>query len=82
MCTAFISQKFDRRQRRLGLLYKIPNPFTSLEQYQQFTHEDLRSMSRALLKRELAKIRLRLLYDDDPPSWLLKRFDIIREALR
>lgn len=81
MCTFFIPQDRDRRQWRFNRFYAVPNPFTSLEQYYQFTHIDLREMTKPLLRRELAKIRLRLLYDDKPARWILDRLEKVREAL-
>ena len=82
MYTSLLPRFRGRRQYRLDFLYEPPNPLVSLEQYEKFTHADLRRMSRALLKRELAKVRLRLIYDDNPPFWMIERLDAIRKALK
>jgi len=82
MYTSSLPRFLGSRQHRLDFLYKPPNPLVSLEQYEKFTHADLRRMSRALLKRELVKVKMRLIYDDNPPSWILKRLDAVREALK
>lgn len=82
MCISFLTRIQDRRQWRFDRLYVAPNPLESLEQYQRFIHVDLKEMTKPVLKRELSKVRLRLLYDDNPPGWILKRLEKLQKALQ
>lgn len=66
----------------LNHLYSVPDPLGSLEQWECFKHVDLGRMTRPFLLRELDRLRLRLLLDEDPDPWLVTRLSAIEEALR
>jgi len=79
-----LSLPYERKacQKRLDFFYRQPNPLTSFEQWQKFIHDDLQNMTRALLRREHARLKLRLLYDEKPASWFIERFEKIGALLK
>ena len=64
------------------LICPVPDPWASLEQRERHEHLDLSRMSRPDLLRELGRVKLRLLLDDAPDAWLLKRHEKLCEASR
>ena len=65
----------------LDLLYPLPRPFESREEYERFMHADLPRRPRAELARERERLRDRLVHDDDPDPWLLIRMTKLTEIL-
>ena len=63
------------REQWLDLKYAVPNPFNSEEAGKKHRHEDLEAMRPAELRREIERLRGRLLYDDNPSAWLMERLD-------
>ena len=82
MMYPFLTQERKANQRKLDFLYARPNPFTSYEEWEKYSHSDLQNMTRALLKREHARLKLRLLYDERPAAWFLERLEKIGALLR
>lgn len=64
------------------VVYPIPDPFRSLEEWERWRHLDLPELSTPELLRERARLRLRLTLDDAPDSWCLERLQAIEGALR
>ena len=71
-----------RQLARLELFYREPDELDTLEQWQTRWHQDLAVLSRPELRAEFAKVRLRLLLDENPSAWFLEREQALREALR
>ena len=63
------------REQWLRWIYSVPNPFDSEEAGKRHRHEDLESMSPAELRREIERLRDRLIHDDSPHDWLCERLD-------
>lgn len=57
---------------QLGWLYSIPEPLHSEEEWNRSRNLDLDTLSRSELWRELLRVRLRLLCDPAPASWLVE----------
>lgn len=64
-----------------ALLYPVPDPVESLEQNERYHHRDLARLAEPELRRELERLRLRLLLEDDLPAWLLQRRMRLEHAL-
>lgn len=62
-----------RPPRWLDDVYRRPDPFRSLEEWQRLNHLDLADMSHAELRRDLGALRMRLHVDPMPDPWLLER---------
>lgn len=62
-------------------IYRVPEPADTLEDFERHAHRDLAGMSRPVLLRERARLRLRLTLDDAPDGWLLDRLRRIDEML-
>lgn len=82
MSNLLLPQRRKACQRRLNFFYKQPNSLSSYEEWKKFTHKDLQNMTLALLKRERSRLKLRLLYDEEPSDWFLQRLDRIEERLK
>lgn len=67
--------------RFLDLLYCQPNPLESEDAFEMFAHADLSRRTKADLKRELARLEHRLLFDNGPPSWLTERQGLLKDAI-
>lgn len=59
----------------------LPNLLDTQGQYEQYIHADLQRMTPQELHRELGRVRLRLLLEEPPQSWLCDRVTAIRDAL-
>ncbi len=68
--------------RPLELLYPLPQPLDSLEDYDRVTHRDLSRLDTASLRREHYRCRHRLNCEHDPSPWLAERLAAIRAELR
>lgn len=68
----------------LHVLYPIPNPFDTLEQYQRCIHADLPRFTRDELLAERAQVKLRLQVstERDGRAWLEERLAAVSRALR
>jgi hypothetical protein len=64
----------------LDALYPPPSA-SSLEQYERAKHRDLPHLARAELRRELERLRLRLLLDDGPGRWFIERLSKLERAI-
>ncbi len=72
------------RTKSKGLLeafYVVPDPLADYESWERFTHRDLQRLTEAELLREQERVRLRLVMDDKPDTWLLERLAALREVL-
>ncbi len=67
--------------RWLDRFYRVPNPFRTIEEYERYYHQDLPRFSKPQLVRERERVRHRLVFDDDPPEWLLLRLYRLEEIL-
>ena len=82
-----VSSKNRNHQRRgvpealLQRYYPLPDVFNSIEEYQRFRHRDIPAMDATELHRELVRVEMRLLWDDNPHIWLFERREILRQAL-
>ena len=65
----------------LDKLCPIPNPLESYEEYTRLVNSDLLDMSLEDLVREKSKLRLRILLDKAPISWLSNRLREVEAAL-
>ena len=67
----------------LHVLYPIPDPFDTLEQYQRAIHADLPRFTRAELAAEARQVRLRLEVstEQDGRAWLEQRLAAVAQAL-
>ena len=63
------------------LVYSVPNPWATLEQHERHEHRDLKRQSHPELRRELERLKLRLLLDDAPDPWLFARLDLLRRVI-
>jgi hypothetical protein len=62
----------------LELLYDLPRPMRSLEDYQRLTHCDLPAMTERELERELGRTWLRIMLSWPPTDdWLWARRDAV-----
>ena len=61
----------------LDLVYPVPPEVLPDEQY---FHDDIPQMNDSQRRRELERVRLRLLLDPKPHSWLFERMDRLEEA--
>ena len=61
----------------LDCVYPVPPEMPPGEQY---FHEDITEMNDSQRRRELERVRLRLLLDPKPHPWLLERMDRLEEA--
>lgn len=64
------------------IIYRLPDPFDTQSQYETSVHADLVSMTPFELCQELRRVRLRLLLEKRPPSWLHERAAAVQHALR
>ena len=64
------------------LLYPVPDPFDTMEQFEKFVCRDLDAMSMPELIAEQQRVRLVLLIQPSPNAWFLKRLQAIEEAMR
>lgn len=69
-------------ERRLQLLYPLPDPMVSLEEWERSTHADLASMDLFALERERYRARHRYYLEARPHPWLARRLEAIRAELR
>jgi hypothetical protein len=67
------------RTRWLDRLYRLPNPFDTLEGWRRAMHLDLVELSPGELENERIKVRLRLAYTPDE-TWLHDRLKKLRAA--
>lgn len=66
----------------LDRLYPIPDPFNTSEEYEKEKHLDIQSMNLPSLKAERARVRMRLLYDQNPSAWLIERLNVLEEEIK
>jgi hypothetical protein len=66
----------------LDRIYPLAQPFDSLEEWERAAGADLAAMSTAELRRELGRVRLRLMLDLNSPEWLLNWLAQLQGALR
>lgn len=79
-----MKRRFHRGQhsyRLLDAISPLPDPFDCLEDYERYVHRDLDSLTVTMLHRELEKVKLRLLVDDEAPAWFAERLRKVKEAL-
>lgn len=70
------------RQAILDALCPLPSPNSTEEEFIQFCHKDLETLTVEELRTEQERIRFRLIFDDAPDPWFLERFKAIEEELR
>lgn len=68
-----------RRAKYLDWIYPVPSDGCYDARY---FHADISEMNEAQRRRELERVRLRLLQDHQPHPWLLDRFDDLEESLQ
>lgn len=66
----------------LDWLYPLPDPFNTFEEYEKENHLDIQFLSLSSLKAERARVKMRLLYDQNPPAWLIERLNVIEEEIK
>lgn len=68
----------------LDVLYPIPNPFDTLEQYQRCIHADLEHFTKdeLLAERRQVSLRLDVSTERDGRVWLEERLERVNRALR
>lgn len=68
----------------LQVLYPVPDPFDTLEQYRRAIHADLPTFTRDELLAERTQVKLRLLVstERDGRAWLEQRLEAVTRALR
>lgn len=74
----------QRSPRYLNLIYPVPNPLVSLEEWRRLNHLDLQHRQTAQLARERFKVHSRLMLSDerDPwGGWLEERLVAIEDEL-
>src|SRR5262245_12412286 len=76
----------DRHQRQqiLDVLYRMPDPFDTLEDYQRARHADLSGMTPVELDAEARRVRIRLTIStpEDGTAWLTERLAAIAASRR
>ena len=65
----------------LDAIYRVPNPWDTLEQRERYVHQDLGRQTRGELLREREALRMRLVLDNAPGPWLLERLEMLRRVL-
>ncbi len=72
------------RAEILQVLYPVPNPFDTLEQYRRAIHADLPTFTRdeLLAERRQVTLRLEVSTPRDGRAWLEERLARINQALR
>jgi hypothetical protein len=69
------------RAEVLDVIYAVPHELDSLEAHERYNHRDVSRRPQVELTRELERLRLRLLLEDEPDAWLLQRQAKLREVL-
>lgn len=69
----------SQRNKYLDQIYLVPSdgPFDAV-----YFHADIPEINGAQCRRELERVRLRLLQDSRPSPWLLDRFDALAERVQ
>lgn len=75
-----LSQEVKRR-RFIEVVYSIPNPLNSLEEWQRFVHNDLADMTIEELRREYDRVDFCILFDDSPHPWLIQRREQVEQVI-
>jgi hypothetical protein len=63
------------------VIYPLPDPFDTLEQYAQYHHRDVRGMPVDRLELEYTHVLWRLAHEARPHPWLQQRRHAIRQAM-
>lgn len=73
-----IADRAVTRQALLDILIGPPPTYPG----ETYFHRDLARMTQAELRREKARVRLRLILEDNPDAWWLDRLARVEEELR
>lgn len=63
------------------LIYPIPDPMRSYEEWQVWRHADLSDMTPAEKRFDLTRLIARLHVDPSPHHWLLERLAVLRDEV-
>jgi hypothetical protein len=77
-----LSQAAARRARLAEDLFPLPDGLASEEELCRLTHADIPLLTRAQIESELARLRLRLTLEVEPPEWLLVRQRMLERGIR
>ena len=76
-----LAQDRTKSKGLLDALYVVPDPLADYESWERSTHRDLQRLTEAELLREQERVRLRLVMDDKPDTWLLERLAALQAVL-
>ena len=74
----FLFEELHQSTLKLDRIYRLPRPLKSDRELRRWLHQDMQAASDVDLWREHQRLRLRLIFDDQPGSWLLERLSRIR----